>query len=162
MVSEFCFHLSSILTVKWCLTISTFSVTFVDMLFLCALKIHFTYILSHLLWLLMWITFRRNYYACPDDETFRFLASVYSRSHHNMSLSNEFQGGITNGAHWYCNLLKARVVISVCHFSYQLTEILLFYFSSCFILNLLQVPNIWWHARLELHIWWLFWIDSRD
>ncbi|GLT68144.1 hypothetical protein SLA2020_404020 [Shorea laevis] len=44
---------------------------------------------------------RRNYYACPDDETFRHLASVYSRSHFNMSLSKEFEGGITNGARWY-------------------------------------------------------------
>ncbi|CAL9020421.1 unnamed protein product [Prunus brigantina] len=44
---------------------------------------------------------RKNYFACPDDETFRFLASVYSGSHHNMSLSKEFEGGITNGASWY-------------------------------------------------------------
>ncbi|XP_022133691.1 carboxypeptidase SOL1 isoform X2 [Momordica charantia] len=44
---------------------------------------------------------RKYYYACPDDETFRFMASVYSRSHHNMSFSQEFQGGITNGASWY-------------------------------------------------------------
>ncbi|XWS23508.1 hypothetical protein CRYUN_Cryun28dG0020300 [Craigia yunnanensis] len=44
---------------------------------------------------------RRNYYACPDDGTFRFLASVYSQSHYNMSLSKEFEGGITNGASWY-------------------------------------------------------------
>ncbi|XP_021284296.1 carboxypeptidase SOL1 isoform X2 [Herrania umbratica] len=44
---------------------------------------------------------RRNYYACPDDGTFRFLASVYSQSHYNMSLSKEFKGGITNGASWY-------------------------------------------------------------
>ncbi|XP_059630399.1 carboxypeptidase SOL1 isoform X2 [Cornus florida] len=44
---------------------------------------------------------RTNYYACPDDEAFRFMASVYSSSHYNMSLSNEFQGGITNGASWY-------------------------------------------------------------
>ncbi|KAG5525332.1 hypothetical protein RHGRI_031869 [Rhododendron griersonianum] len=44
---------------------------------------------------------RKYYYACPDDKTFKFLASVYSRSHHNMSLSEEFQGGITNGASWY-------------------------------------------------------------
>lgn len=43
----------------------------------------------------------RNYYACPDDGTFRFLASVYSQSHYNMSLSKEFEGGITNGASWY-------------------------------------------------------------
>ncbi|KAH7835850.1 hypothetical protein Vadar_030488 [Vaccinium darrowii] len=44
---------------------------------------------------------RKNYYSCPDDKTFKFLASVYSLSHHNMSLSEEFQGGITNGASWY-------------------------------------------------------------
>ncbi|TYK04505.1 carboxypeptidase SOL1 isoform X2 [Cucumis melo var. makuwa] len=44
---------------------------------------------------------RKDYYACPDDETFRFMASIYSRSHHNMSFSQEFQGGITNGAAWY-------------------------------------------------------------
>ena len=31
------------------------------------------------------------------------MASVYSRSHHNMSLSQEFEGGITNGASWYGN-----------------------------------------------------------
>ncbi|KAL5560243.1 hypothetical protein UlMin_036454 [Ulmus minor] len=43
----------------------------------------------------------RKYYACPDDETFQFLANVYSHSHHNMSLSHEFKGGITNGAYWY-------------------------------------------------------------
>lgn len=43
---------------------------------------------------------RRNYYACPDDGTFRFLASVYSQSHYNMSLSKEFKAGITNGASW--------------------------------------------------------------
>ncbi|GAB4845184.1 suppressor of los1-1 [Ancistrocladus abbreviatus] len=44
---------------------------------------------------------RRSYYACPDDKAFRFLAGVYSHSHHNMSLSKEFPGGITNGASWY-------------------------------------------------------------
>ncbi|KAL6211323.1 hypothetical protein ACLB2K_016550 [Fragaria x ananassa] len=44
---------------------------------------------------------RRMYFGCPDDKTFRFLASVYSRSHYNMSLSKEFEGGITNGASWY-------------------------------------------------------------
>ncbi|KAF2291092.1 hypothetical protein GH714_019831 [Hevea brasiliensis] len=44
---------------------------------------------------------RRNYYACPDDDTFQFMASIYSRSHRNMSLSTEFPGGITNGASWY-------------------------------------------------------------
>ncbi|KAF8411590.1 hypothetical protein HHK36_004147 [Tetracentron sinense] len=44
---------------------------------------------------------RKHYYACPDDKTFRYMASVYSRSHYNMSLSKEFEGGITNGALWY-------------------------------------------------------------
>ncbi|XP_021604921.1 carboxypeptidase SOL1 isoform X2 [Manihot esculenta] len=44
---------------------------------------------------------RRIYYRCPDDDTFRFMASTYSRSHRNMSLSTEFPGGITNGASWY-------------------------------------------------------------
>ncbi|KAM7518656.1 hypothetical protein LguiB_017618 [Lonicera macranthoides] len=43
----------------------------------------------------------KNYSACPDDEMFRFMASLYSRSHFNMSLSKEFPGGITNGAYWY-------------------------------------------------------------
>uniref|UniRef100_A0A2P2M950 Carboxypeptidase D isoform X2 n=1 Tax=Rhizophora mucronata TaxID=61149 RepID=A0A2P2M950_RHIMU len=44
---------------------------------------------------------RKNYYGCPDDNTFRFMATIYSHSHHNMSLSKEFPGGITNGASWY-------------------------------------------------------------
>ncbi|KAF6146373.1 hypothetical protein GIB67_020467 [Kingdonia uniflora] len=44
---------------------------------------------------------RKEYYACPDDETFRYMATIYSQSHHNMSLSKEFQEGITNGAAWY-------------------------------------------------------------
>uniref|UniRef100_A0A7N0VN70 Peptidase M14 domain-containing protein n=1 Tax=Kalanchoe fedtschenkoi TaxID=63787 RepID=A0A7N0VN70_KALFE len=44
---------------------------------------------------------RKNYFSCPDDETFRFLASIYSHSHYNMSTSKEFEGGITNGASWY-------------------------------------------------------------
>ncbi|KAJ0972802.1 hypothetical protein J5N97_020761 [Dioscorea zingiberensis] len=44
---------------------------------------------------------RKEYYACPDDRTFRYMASVYSHSHYNMSLSKEFEGGITNGALWY-------------------------------------------------------------
>ncbi|KAH7657376.1 Metallocarboxypeptidase D protein [Dioscorea alata] len=44
---------------------------------------------------------RKEYVACPDDKTFRYMASVYSHSHYNMSLSKEFEGGITNGAFWY-------------------------------------------------------------
>ncbi|TVT97526.1 hypothetical protein EJB05_57230 [Eragrostis curvula] len=43
----------------------------------------------------------KQYYGCPDDKTFQYMASVYSQSHHNMSLSKEFEGGITNGAFWY-------------------------------------------------------------
>ncbi|KAG9456849.1 hypothetical protein H6P81_001357 [Aristolochia fimbriata] len=44
---------------------------------------------------------RREYYTCPDDKAFRYMASVYSSSHYNMSQSEEFDGGITNGALWY-------------------------------------------------------------
>ncbi|URE43412.1 hypothetical protein MUK42_14854 [Musa troglodytarum] len=44
---------------------------------------------------------RKQYTASPDDKTFRYMASLYSRSHYNMSLSQEFEGGITNGALWY-------------------------------------------------------------
>ncbi|KAL6504188.1 suppressor of los1-1 [Orobanche gracilis] len=44
---------------------------------------------------------KKNYCGCPDDQTFKFLASIYSRSHYNMSRSKEFPGGITNGALWY-------------------------------------------------------------
>ncbi|KAL8487046.1 hypothetical protein ACS0TY_023656 [Phlomoides rotata] len=43
----------------------------------------------------------KNYFGCPDDKAFRFLASLYSRSHYNMSLSKEFPDGVTNGAFWY-------------------------------------------------------------
>ncbi|OIV91415.1 hypothetical protein TanjilG_02033 [Lupinus angustifolius] len=44
---------------------------------------------------------KTNYYGTPDDDTFRFMASIYSHSHYNMSSSMEFPGGITNGAAWY-------------------------------------------------------------
>ncbi|XP_027364967.1 carboxypeptidase SOL1 isoform X2 [Abrus precatorius] len=44
---------------------------------------------------------RTKYYGCPDDDTFQFIASIYSHSHYNMSSSKEFLGGITNGAAWY-------------------------------------------------------------
>lgn len=56
---------------------------------------------SFLEFLVNWDYFRKHYYACPDDKTFRFMASLYSNSHRNMSLSKEFPGGITNGARWY-------------------------------------------------------------
>ncbi|CAH9128761.1 unnamed protein product [Cuscuta epithymum] len=44
---------------------------------------------------------KKYYFACPDDETFKYMANLYSHYHHNMSLSQEFPKGITNGAHWY-------------------------------------------------------------
>lgn len=49
----------------------------------------------------LFIGHRKQYTASPDDKTFRYMASLYSRSHYNMSLSQEFEGGITNGALWY-------------------------------------------------------------
>ncbi|KAK7391212.1 hypothetical protein VNO78_19624 [Psophocarpus tetragonolobus] len=44
---------------------------------------------------------RTKYQGCPDDDVFRFMSSIYSHSHYNMSSSKEFLGGITNGAAWY-------------------------------------------------------------
>lgn len=44
---------------------------------------------------------RTKYSMCDDDKTFRYLAKIYSGSHVSMSRSNEFSGGITNGAAWY-------------------------------------------------------------
>ena len=112
----------------------------------------------------MWF-FRKDYYACPDDETFRFMASIYSRSHHNMSFSQEFQGGITNGAAWYGNL-KEMVFENHIHVSWFGFYIVNESFSLKVLFRiyarLLQVPNIWWHAGLELHTRWLFWVNFRD
>ena len=42
-----------------------------------------------------------TYSSAPDDETFKYLASTYATSHPVMSKSQEFKGGITNGAAWY-------------------------------------------------------------
>lgn len=42
-----------------------------------------------------------SYSASPDDAAFRHLASVYANAHPDMHKSQEFPGGITNGAHWY-------------------------------------------------------------
>ena len=47
-----------------------------------------------------------HYSRSPDDAIFRELALAYSRSHHTMHLGkncpgDDFQDGITNGAHWY-------------------------------------------------------------
>ncbi len=39
--------------------------------------------------------------ASPDDATFRWLAGVYAKEHAGMAESDEFPGGITNGAAWY-------------------------------------------------------------
>lgn len=75
----------------------------------------FVHLLSKLL-------FRREYYASPDDEAFRLLASVYSHSHYNMSMSKDFPGGITNGAAWWafviilCNNL---IVDQIANILYQ-------------------------------------------
>ncbi|XP_031496774.1 carboxypeptidase SOL1 isoform X2 [Nymphaea colorata] len=44
---------------------------------------------------------RKQYYACPDDKAFRYMANLYSHFHYNMSQSREFEEGITNGAAWY-------------------------------------------------------------
>jgi carboxypeptidase D len=45
-----------------------------------------------------------EYTACPDDATFRVLATAYARAHASMALptNREFPaGGTTNGAAWY-------------------------------------------------------------
>lgn len=46
-----------------------------------------------------------EYNACPDDSTFKHLASLYATSHRKMALpsNKEFfeSGGVTNGAAWY-------------------------------------------------------------
>lgn len=42
-----------------------------------------------------------TYSASPDDETFKYLAKTYADSHPTMNQSEEFEGGITNGAAWY-------------------------------------------------------------
>lgn len=47
------------------------------------------------------------YSASPDDKTFRFLARTYARKHRKMhqnircGFTDNFPGGITNGAKWY-------------------------------------------------------------
>ncbi|KAL6059488.1 Carboxypeptidase N catalytic chain, variant 2 [Balamuthia mandrillaris] len=38
----------------------------------------------------------------PDDPLFVELAKTYASAHHNMSQSENFPFGITNGADWYC------------------------------------------------------------
>jgi len=46
------------------------------------------------------------YASAPDDQMFKYLATVYASNHKTMSRGNicngdNFPGGITNGAHWY-------------------------------------------------------------
>ena len=55
-----------------------------------------------------------TYNACPDDKTFRHLASTYAQAHRQMHNSKEFQGGITNGAAWYPVWGGMQVRISSC------------------------------------------------
>ncbi|GAB4822565.1 hypothetical protein N2152v2_009611 [Parachlorella kessleri] len=42
-----------------------------------------------------------EYWACPDDATFKHLARTYASAHRTMAKSQEFKDGITNGAAWY-------------------------------------------------------------
>ncbi|KAK3009558.1 hypothetical protein RJ639_013535 [Escallonia herrerae] len=84
---------------------------------------------------------KRNYYACPDDDTFRFMASLYSSSHHNMSLHKEFQGGITNGAAWY------PIYGGMQDWNYI--------YGGCFELTL-EVSDDKWPPANELHNLWNF------
>lgn len=107
---------------------------------------------------------RKDYYACPDDETFRFMAGVYSLSHHNMSFSEEFKGGITNGAAWYGNkyLKKWCSKFTSMYHGSEVNELFSFEVHFRIYTRLLQVPHIWWHARLELYTCWLFRVDFRD
>lgn len=42
-----------------------------------------------------------RYSATPDDEFFRILADTYASHNPAMAASDEFPGGITNGAAWY-------------------------------------------------------------
>jgi predicted deacylase len=42
-----------------------------------------------------------SYAACPDDAFYKQMCSVYANAHPTMHQSQEFPGGITNGALWY-------------------------------------------------------------
>jgi len=76
-----------------------------------------------------------RYSAAPDDATFRYLASTYSRNHRFMSSNvrceagDNFPNGITNGAQWYdvpggmqdfnyvhSNALEITLELSCCKF----------------------------------------------
>lgn len=101
--------------------------------------------------------YRTNYYGCPDDDTYRFMASIYSHSHYNMSSSKEFPGGIVNGAFWYGNFNSAFLPI-ICSFHCVVSSSIILEETNC----RQQVPHLWRHARLELYTCWLFRIDLRS
>ena len=44
---------------------------------------------------------KTHYSESPDDAAFIHLAKVYAEAHGRMANSEEFPGGITNGARWY-------------------------------------------------------------
>lgn len=66
------------------------------------------------------MNYRTFYYGCPDDDAFRFMASIYSHSHYNMSSSKEFLDGITNGAAWYDYLKVMHKVHYWSHCSFSM------------------------------------------
>jgi len=65
---------------------------------------------------------RTRYSESPDDEAFIHLARVYAEAHALMSSSQEFPGGITNGAHWYP--LWGGMQVRVCMQEFPLVSIL--------------------------------------
>ncbi|KAF9609372.1 hypothetical protein IFM89_015669 [Coptis chinensis] len=89
---------------------------------------------------------RKIYTACPDDKTFRYMASLYSRSHFNMSLGDEFLEGITNGAAWYPiygGMQDWNYIHGGC---FELTlEI-----SDVKWPNAKELPTLWEHNRLSM------------
>ncbi|KAL0324885.1 UNVERIFIED_CONTAM: Carboxypeptidase SOL1 [Sesamum radiatum] len=89
---------------------------------------------------------KKNYYECPDDDTFRYLASLYSRSHYNMSLSKEFPGGITNGAFWYPIYGGMQDWNYIHHGCFELTlEI-----SDNKWPNATELPTLWEYNRMSM------------
>ncbi|KAI3465436.1 hypothetical protein Pfo_022099 [Paulownia fortunei] len=88
----------------------------------------------------------KKYYGCPDDETFRYLASLYSKSHYNMSLSKEFPGGITNGAFWYPIYGGMQDWNYIRHGCFELTlEI-----SDNKWPNATELPTLWEYNRMSM------------
>ncbi|XP_076898101.1 carboxypeptidase SOL1-like isoform X1 [Bidens hawaiensis] len=83
----------------------------------------------------------KSYYACPDDETFRYMAKLYSGSHYNMSQSQEFKAGITNGALWY------PIYGGMQDWNYI--------YGGCFELTL-EISDNKWPPANELHMIWQY------